>query len=143
MPLDLILKRANLPDGRSGVDIGIEDGRIVELRPQLDAAAKETVDCSGRLVTPPFVDSHFHMDATLSLGIPRLNRSGTLLEGIALWGELKPMLTEEAVIERALASATSPWRKASARSAAMSTSATTGSSACAPCSRSGRWWHPT
>jgi len=103
MALDLILKRANLPDGRSGVDIGIEDGRIVELRPQLDAEATEAIDCSGRLVTPPFVDSHFHMDATLSLGIPRLNRSGTLLEGIALWSELKPLLTTDAVIERALA----------------------------------------
>jgi cytosine/creatinine deaminase len=42
------------------------------------------------------------MDATLSLGLPRLNESGTLLEGIALWGELKPLLTPEAVIERAL-----------------------------------------
>ena len=42
------------------------------------------------------------MDATLSLGIPRLNMSGTLLEGIGLWGELKPLLTHEAVIERAL-----------------------------------------
>ena len=42
------------------------------------------------------------MDATLSLGIPRLNKSGTLLEGIALWGELKPLLTVEAVVERAL-----------------------------------------
>ena len=42
------------------------------------------------------------MDATLSLGLPRLNLSGTLLEGIALWGELKPTLTHEAVIERAL-----------------------------------------
>jgi len=103
MALDLILERASLPDGRSGVDIGIKDGRIVELRPQLGAPARETLDCSGRLVTPPFVDSHFHMDATLSLGIPRLNRSGTLLEGIALWSELKPLLTEEAVVERALA----------------------------------------
>jgi len=45
---------------------------------------------SGYLVSPPFVDAHFHMDATLSLGLPRLNQSGTLLEGIALWGELKP-----------------------------------------------------
>ena len=42
------------------------------------------------------------MDATLSLGLPRLNQSGTLLEGIALWGELKPLLTPEAVVERAL-----------------------------------------
>ena len=42
------------------------------------------------------------MDATLSLGVPRLNRSGTLLEGIQLWGELKPLLTKDAVVERAL-----------------------------------------
>ena len=35
-------------------------------------------------------------------GLPRLNQSGTLLEGIALWGELKPLLTPEAVAERAL-----------------------------------------
>ena len=103
MALDLILKRASLPDGRSNIDIGIEDGRIVELRPGIQADAKETLDCAGRLVTAPFVDSHFHMDATLSLGTPRLNRSGTLLEGIALWGELKPLLTVEAVMERALA----------------------------------------
>jgi cytosine deaminase len=103
MALDLILKRASLPDGRSNIDIGIEDGRIVELRPELAAEANETLDCAGRLVTTPFVDSHFHMDATLSLGTPRLNRSGTLLEGIALWGELKPLLTVEAVMERALA----------------------------------------
>ena len=40
--------------------------------------------------------------ATLSLGQPRLNRSGTLLEGIALWGELKPLLTVEALVDRAL-----------------------------------------
>ena len=43
------------------------------------------------------------MDATLSYGIPRINASGTLLEGIGLWGELKPLLTHEAVRDRALA----------------------------------------
>jgi len=42
------------------------------------------------------------MDSTLSDGQPRVNASGTLLEGIALWGELKPLLTEEALIDRAL-----------------------------------------
>ncbi len=91
MALDLVLKQASLPDGRRGVDIGIKDGRIAELGPTLEGDA--TLDCTGRLVTPPFVDSHFHMDATLSLGLPRLNRRGTLLEGIGLWGELKPLLT--------------------------------------------------
>src|SRR5262245_12032014 len=101
--LDLIIRGANLPDGRQGVDIGIEGGKIASVEPALKATAGQAIDAKGRLVTPPFVDAHFHMDATLSLGLPRLNQSGTLLEGIALWGELKPLLTQEAIAERALA----------------------------------------
>lgn len=100
--MDLIIRNANLPDGRVGIDIGIEGGRIAALEQGLQASAPEEIDATGRLVTPPFVDPHFHMDATLSYGLPRVNRSGTLLEGIALWGELKPLLTQEALIERAL-----------------------------------------
>ena len=101
--MDLILRHANLPDGRCDIDIGIDAGRIVALTPALDAKGAQELDVSGRLVSPPFVDAHFHMDATLSLGLPRRNRSGTLLEGIALWGELKPHLTQDAVVQRALA----------------------------------------
>ena len=100
--MDLIIRNANLPDGRVGIDIGIKDGKIVALEVALTAKAQKEIDASGKLVSPPFVDAHFHMDATLSLGLPRLNQSGTLLEGIALWGELKPHLTVEAIKERAL-----------------------------------------
>ncbi len=100
--MDLIIRNANLPDGRVGIDIGIKDGKIVALEVVLTAKAQEEIDASGYLVSPPFVDAHFHMDATLSLGQPRLNQSGTLLEGIGLWGELKPHLTVEAIKERAL-----------------------------------------
>ncbi|MBS0517913.1 MAG: amidohydrolase family protein [Proteobacteria bacterium] len=100
---DLILRGATLPDGRANMDIGIRGERIAALQPALDGDAAKEIDVSGRLVTPPFVDAHFHMDSTLSYGLPRVNRSGTLLEGIALWGELKPHLTQEAVVERALA----------------------------------------
>jgi cytosine deaminase len=101
--LDLIIRGANLPDGRQGIDIGIQSGKIARVEPALKATAGQEIDAKGRLVSPPFVDAHFHMDATLSLGLPRLNQSGTLLEGIALWGELKPQLTQEAIAERALA----------------------------------------
>jgi len=100
--LDLKITDATLPDGRTGRTIAVRDGRIVEIAPQVEAEAAETIHAAGRLVSPPFVDAHFHMDATLSLGLPRLNDSGTLLEGIALWGELKPDLTQQAVMERAL-----------------------------------------
>lgn len=100
--LDLIVRNVRLPDGRAGLDLGVEGGRVVALRSGLEAEARRVVEGEGHLAAPPFVDPHFHMDATLSLGLPRLNRSGTLLEGIALWGELKPILTPEAVLERAL-----------------------------------------
>jgi cytosine deaminase len=100
--LDLLVKAGRLVGSRQPADIAIKDGRIAEIAPVIDAPALRVIDATGRLVSPPFVDPHFHMDATLSLGIPRLNRSGTLLEGIALWGELKPLLTVEAVMERAL-----------------------------------------
>lgn len=100
---DLVLRGANLPDGRTGVDIGIIKGRISAIETNLAGEAGKELDVTGRLVSPPFVDPHFHMDSTLSYGMPRVNQSGTLLEGIALWGELKPQLTQDAIIERAMA----------------------------------------
>ena len=99
---DLILRQATLPDGRKGQDIAIQGDKIAEVAPHIAAEAREEIDAKGRLVTPPFIDPHFHMDATLSLGLPRMNRSGTLLEGIALWGELRPTLTVDALVDRAL-----------------------------------------
>ena len=101
--LNLLVTNATLPDGRTGMSIAVEEGRIAEVTKGLVAPAHETLDAQGLLVAPHFVDPHFHMDATLSYGLPRVNQSGTLLEGIALWGELKPLLTADALIERALA----------------------------------------
>ena len=100
--LDLLITRAALPDGRTNMSVAIQDGRIADVVEGLSAPAHEVVDADGQLLSPPFCDPHFHMDATLSYGLPRVNQSGTLLEGIALWGELKPLLTTDALIERAL-----------------------------------------
>ena len=100
--LDLIIRKVNLPDGRKGFDIAIKDGVIVDVAVSLKAKAKREIDATGRLASPPFVDSHFHMDTTLTYGQPRVNESGTLLEGIELWGELKPHLTVESIKARAM-----------------------------------------
>ena len=101
--LDLLIHNATLPDGRTAMSVAVQNGTIVEVSAGLQAPAHQTLDAQGQLLSPPFVDPHFHMDATLSYGLPRINQSGTLLEGIALWGELKPLLTAEALVERALA----------------------------------------
>jgi len=99
---DLIVKNATLTDGQTGIDIACRDGKIVGLERNITAEAKHVIDAAGYLVSPPFVDPHFHMDATLSLGTPRMNVSGTLLEGIALWGELKDLQSVEDIVARAL-----------------------------------------
>jgi cytosine/creatinine deaminase len=99
---DLLLTGATLPDGRTGMSLACKDGRIADVAQRIEGAARTTIEANGYLVSPPLIDAHFHMDATLSLGTPRFNQSGTLLEGIALWGELKPLLTHEAVAGRAL-----------------------------------------
>lgn len=100
--LDLLVRRATLPDGRRQMDIACQGGRIVELATHIEAAQVALeIDAGGCLVTPPFVDSHFHLDSTLSYGRPRVNRSGTLLEGIALWGEFAQDISADDVKARA------------------------------------------
>jgi cytosine/creatinine deaminase len=99
----MLIRNATFPDGRSGLDLLVDGGRIAAVGPGLAAPeGTRVVDAGGWLLSPPFVDPHFHMDSTLSYGLPRVNASGTLLEGIALWGELKPQLTQDALVERAL-----------------------------------------
>ncbi len=102
MDFDLVVRGGTLPDG-TVADLGVVGETIVAIEPELHVGAGTAIDAYGNLISPPFVDPHFHMDATLSYGIPRINASGTLLEGISLWGELKPLLTHEAVRDRALA----------------------------------------
>ena len=99
---DLLIKNASLPDGRRGIDILIRKGMISEIGAGIQSEGIAQIDAAGDLVCTPFVDAHFHMDAVLSYGLPRVNASGTLLEGIALWGELKPQLTRDALVSRAI-----------------------------------------
>ena len=98
---DLLIKGGTLPDGNQR-DIAITGDRIAAIEPKIEAQASEVIDATGDLVSPPFVDPHFHLDATLSYGLPRVNASGTLLEGISLWGELRDQATVEEMVERAL-----------------------------------------
>ncbi len=97
---DLIVKNACLSNG-SRMDIAVQGREIAAVEPVIRTEAALEIDAGGYLLSPPFVDPHFHLDSTLSLGEPRLNRSGTLLEGIQIWNELKPGLTVEHIKDRA------------------------------------------
>jgi len=85
------------------VDVGIEAGRIVRVGPAgtLAADGARELDARGRFVSPPLVDPHVHLDAVLTVGEPRYNESGTLIEGILTWAERKKTLSHEDVKRRA------------------------------------------
>ncbi|MCL1466028.1 cytosine deaminase [Argonema galeatum] len=97
---DLILRRCLLLDRE--VDIAIADGKVIAIAPNLSETAQLELDIEGKLVSPPFVESHIHLDSALTAGEPRWNESGTLFEGIKIWGERKQSLTLEDVKERAI-----------------------------------------
>ncbi|MDX6469210.1 MAG: cytosine/creatinine deaminase, partial [Gaiellaceae bacterium] len=96
----LVVRNARLMDGRL-VDLLAQEGRWTRIGENVVADGAEELDAEGRLVTPPLVDCHLHLDASLTAGTPRWNESGTLIEGIHVWGELKPSLTEQDVFDRA------------------------------------------
>ncbi|MBL8617829.1 MAG: amidohydrolase family protein [Deltaproteobacteria bacterium] len=99
--VQLVVRDVRLVDGPARVDVAVEAGRVVAVGHALPMRGRLEENGGGRLLSAPFVDAHFHLDSALTLGRPRMNRSGTLLEGIALWGELKPTLDIEEIAARA------------------------------------------
>jgi cytosine/creatinine deaminase len=97
---DLVVRNARLVDGRT-VDLAAEGGRWTRVGEAIERDGAQEIDADGRLATPPLVDCHLHLDASLTAGRPRYNESGTLIEGIHVWGELKESLTPEDVFARA------------------------------------------
>lgn len=83
--MDLIIRNAKLRKKNDLVDIAIKDEKIAAIETKIDANGVKEIDANGNLVSPPFCDPHLHLDAVLSVGDPRYNMSGTLLEGIQIW----------------------------------------------------------
>ena len=69
MAFDLVVKDGMIVEGsglpRYRADIGVKDGKIAEIGRINGAAAKETLNAEGRVVSPGFVDGHTHMDAQI------------------------------------------------------------------------------
>lgn len=98
----MLLKDLHLGNAQETVDIRVTDGKFAQIAPNLEPIpGEETVtDCAGKMVLPPFVESHVHLDTCLTAGRPRWNLTGTLFEGIQCWEEYKPFLTKQEVKER-------------------------------------------
>ncbi len=102
---DILLRQGCLlhPDRPSEVvDLGIRDGQIAAIAPQIDGTAVTELDVTGQVISPPLVESHVHLDSARTIGNPRWNQSGTLFEGIDIWSDRKKTLTVEEVRDRAV-----------------------------------------
>ncbi|HEY9301061.1 MAG TPA: cytosine deaminase, partial [Phormidium sp.] len=100
MPYDLLLRQCRLISNEI-VDIGIRDGFIVAISPEIDELGQLELNIHNQLVSLPFVESHIHLDSALTAGEPRWNQSGTLFEGIEIWRQRKQNLSLEDVKKRA------------------------------------------
>jgi len=99
--MDLIVRNARLAGGGEVRDIAVNGSVIAAVEERIEERGAAEIDASGSLVCPPFSDPHVHLDAVLTVGDPRYNDSGTLLEGIAVWGERRPFVTKKGLMENA------------------------------------------
>ena len=101
--MDLIIRNARAfgVESEAPVDIGIEKERIVRISPELDEKAEREIDAGNRLVSPPFIEPHIHLDKTQIAGDTPPNRAGTLLGGIEVIWERKRRYTVDDIVARA------------------------------------------
>jgi cytosine deaminase len=97
----MLIKNVFIENNEHKSDIRITDGVFVEIADDLTPLqGEEVVDMGGKLVLPPFIESHIHLDTCLTAGDPVWNRSGTLFEGIETWSLRKEKLSKADVKER-------------------------------------------
>ena len=100
----MLIKNVHVNNHPQLTDVLIENGRFTQIAPNLSArVGEEVIDGQGKLLLPPFVDSHVHLDSTLTAGEPEWNETGTLFDGIRIWSERKKDLTKADVKHRAKA----------------------------------------
>lgn len=100
--IDMLIRNARIEHQEGTSDIRVQNGCFAQIAAQiLPAEGEEVLDLGGKLLLPPYVEPHVHLDTCLTAGDPVWNRSGTLFEGIECWAKRKDKLTKEDVKERA------------------------------------------
>ena len=97
----MLFINARIENAAQTSDVRVENGTFQEIAPKLAPREnEEVVDLQGKLVLPPFIESHVHLDTCLTAGDPVWNMSGTLFEGIECWAKRKDKLSREDIRER-------------------------------------------
>lgn len=99
----MLIKQVFIENADQAQDVRVVDGKFVAIANHLEAVADEQViDAAGKLMVPPFVDPHVHLDSTMTAGDPEWNETGTLFDGIRIWSDRRETLSHEDVKQRAI-----------------------------------------
>ena len=96
----MLIRNALIENSETAKDLRIKDGVFMEIGSLKEEENEEVLDLKGKLLLPPFIESHVHLDTCLTAGDPCFNMSGTLFEGIECWSRRKEKLTAEDIRER-------------------------------------------
>lgn len=97
----MLFQNALIENAGKAVDIRVSEGKFQEIAENIAPLPGEEIkDLHNRLVLPPFIESHVHLDTCLTAGDPVWNMSGTLFEGIECWSKRKDKLSREDIRER-------------------------------------------
>ena len=99
----MLIKQVLIENATEPKDVRIVDGKFAEIADNLaPEAGEQVIDAANKLMIPPFVDPHVHLDSTMTAGDPEWNETGTLFDGIRIWSERKKTLSHEDVKQRAI-----------------------------------------
>lgn len=96
---DLVFRQARLADGAPLMDVAIAQGRIADIAPKLECRGTTEIEAAGRVLIPGLIESHLHLEKAFVMD-RKPNRSGTLMEAIAVTASLKPTFTREDIETR-------------------------------------------
>lgn len=97
----MLIKNVHIENSEELKDIRIENGKFSKIGKDIpEMPGEEILNLNNRLVLPPFIESHVHLDTCLTAGEPVWNISGTLFEGISCWSKRKEFLTKQDVRDR-------------------------------------------
>lgn len=97
----MLFQNARVENAQNLTHIRVENGLFSAISPDLlPKPGEEVVDLGGKLLLPPFIESHVHLDTCLTAGDPVWNMSGTLFEGIECWSKRKEKLSKQDIRAR-------------------------------------------
>jgi cytosine/creatinine deaminase len=97
--MDLTIHRIRPENAPQPVDVGIAGSRIAVIQEDELAPGQLALQGHMALLSPAFVDPHFHLENALLYQIP--NQSGTLREAINLYADIKCNMSREDIVARA------------------------------------------